>query len=119
VDDDEYRRWLRRAWLAVQLRASTNGETSAAVGDCLASAVPTVISAVGPARDLPDDAVVKVPADVTSAELAAGITGLLVDADRRRALGKAAAAFAGERSFARAAEALYRLLRQGSGVFPP
>jgi glycosyltransferase involved in cell wall biosynthesis len=124
VDDDEYGRWLERATVAVQLRRATNGETSGAVGACLLSAVPTVVAAVGPARDLPDDAVAKVPAGVTPADLAACITELLADAERRRALGRAATAFAAERSFARTAEALYGLLRdaaraRGEGASPP
>jgi glycosyltransferase involved in cell wall biosynthesis len=116
VDDEEYRRWLARATVAVQLRASTNGETSAAVGACLASAVPTVVTGVGPARDLPDEAVVKVAPGIQAADLASCITGLLANDDRRRALGRAAAAYAAERSFARTAEALYELLRSGAVV---
>jgi glycosyltransferase involved in cell wall biosynthesis len=115
VDDEQYRGGLERAAVAVQLRAATNGETSAAVGDCLASAVPTVVSAVGPARDLPDEAVVKVPADVQPAELAGSILALLDVADRRRALGRAAAAYAAERSFPRTARALYEILTSVTG----
>ena len=114
VDDEEYRRWLERATVAVQLRASTNGETSGAVGACLASAVPTVVTGLGPARDLPDEAVVKVAPGLEAAGLAASITGLLADDERRRALGRAAAAYAAGRSFARTAEALYELLAAGT-----
>jgi glycosyltransferase involved in cell wall biosynthesis len=110
VGEEEYRRWLARATVAVQLRSSTNGETSGAVGACLASAVPTVVTGLGPARDLPDEAVVKVSPAVEAFELGACLTALLADDDRRRALGRAAAAYAAGRSFAAAAEALYRLL---------
>jgi glycosyltransferase involved in cell wall biosynthesis len=110
VDEDEYRRRLERATVAVQLRAASNGETSGAAGACLASGLATVVTAVGPARDLPDEAVVKVSPDVAPAELGRVVLGLLDDAPRREALGREAAAYAANRSFARVAESLYELL---------
>ncbi|HVF32900.1 MAG TPA: glycosyltransferase [Acidimicrobiales bacterium] len=66
VDDETYRRWLARAWVAVQLRASTNGESSAAVADCLAASLPTIVTGIGAARSLPAAAVVRVPPDVAA-----------------------------------------------------
>ena len=113
VDDHDYRGWLARATVAVQLRASTNGETSGATGACLASGVPTVVSAVGSARELPDDAVVKVPTGIAPADLAAVVAGLLDDPARREALSRAAAGCAAGRSFARTAEALLDVVLAG------
>jgi glycosyltransferase involved in cell wall biosynthesis len=110
VDADVYRDWLNRASVAVQLRVSTNGESSGAVGDCLTAGVPTIVTAIGPARDLPDDAVVKVGADVDVATLAARITALLDETDARRRLHDGGRRYAAEHSFARAARALYDLL---------
>jgi glycosyltransferase involved in cell wall biosynthesis len=110
VGEEEYRRWLERATVAVQLRSASNGETSGAAGACLASGLATVVTAVGPARDLPDDAVAKVPPDVVPAELGRVLLGLLSDAPRREALGREAAAYAAGRSFARVAGSLYELL---------
>ena len=110
VTDDEYRRWLEVASVAVQLRAATNGESSAAVGDCLAAGIPTVVTGIGAARDLPDRAVRKVGAGVTAAELATVIAGLLDDDGRRRAMSDAARAYARENTFEVAAAALYRVL---------
>ncbi|HVM02509.1 MAG TPA: glycosyltransferase [Acidimicrobiales bacterium] len=103
VDDDEYGAWLGRATVAVQLREVSNGESSAAVGNCLASGVPTVVSDLGAARSLPDGGVVKVPAAVPAGRLAGEVLALLADEGRRRRLGTAALAYAGEHTFARLA----------------
>lgn len=113
VPDEDYLAWLRRATVAVQLRAASNGESSAAVGDCLAAGVATVVAAIGAARDLPDDCVVKVDADVSAEDLAAQIAALLADGPRRRRLGQAAAAYAAENSFERLAEVIYRTVLTG------
>src|SRR5205814_2193558 len=69
VDDDEYASWLVSAHIAVQLRASAGGEWSAAVADCLAVGLPTIVTDSGFGRDLPDDAVVKVGRDIHADEL--------------------------------------------------
>lgn len=47
VSEEEYDGWLRRACLAVQLRAHSNGESSAAVADCLGAEVAVVASNTG------------------------------------------------------------------------
>jgi glycosyltransferase involved in cell wall biosynthesis len=107
VDDDEYRRWLDRAWVAIQLRMSTNGESSGAIGDCLTAGVPTVATAIGANRDLPDDAVVKVPTGATAAVLADVVIEVLGSSERRKQLGAGARAYAATHSFERAARALY------------
>lgn len=106
VDEDTYRRWLGRATVAVQLRAVSNGESSAAVGDCLANGVPTIVTAIGPARELPDDAVVKVEPDIGAENLAAEILALVADAGRRVALRRGAGHFVAGATFDRLAEEL-------------
>ena len=110
VERDEYLRRLRTATIAVQLRATTNGESSAAVGDCLAAGVPTVVTDIGAARALPRDAIVPVADDVDAPSLAAALDDLLADDARRAALGAAARAHAEANTFDVAAEALYRLV---------
>lgn len=119
LPDESYLAWLDRAWVAVQLRTTTNGESSAAVGDCLAAGVPTIVSALGAARSLPDDAVQKVPADVDATSLANEIVGLLESVERRTALAAGARRYAAERSFANAAEALYGVLFGAAADGPP
>ena len=110
LSDRDYAAWLARATVAVQLRAATNGETSAATGDCLAAGVPTIVTGIGAARELPADAVVSVPSAVTADELADAIASLLDDATRRDELARAGRAFAATRTFEAAASAIYELL---------
>ncbi|MDA8291830.1 MAG: glycosyltransferase [Actinomycetota bacterium] len=106
VEPEVYRAWSDRATVAVQLRRSTNGEASAAVGECLASGIPTIVTDLGWSRELPDDAVVRVPARCDSTTLAAVVAELVRDAPRRAALSAAGRHEAGRRSFARTADAL-------------
>ena len=73
VEAEVYLDWLRRAEIAVQLRASFSGEASAAVGDCLSHGLPMIVSEIGWMAELPDDAAVKVPVDITPVDLAAGV----------------------------------------------
>ncbi|MBW3555891.1 MAG: glycosyltransferase [Actinobacteria bacterium] len=110
LDEDDYRDWLDRAWVAVQLRAVTNGESSGAIGDCLTAGVPTVITAIGPNRAVPGTAAVGLPAGAGAAELADVLVGLLSDPARRDSLGRGAREHAAAHSFARAAEALYEVV---------
>ena len=110
VDEATYAGWLCRATLALQLRAVSNGESSAAIGDCLAFGVPTVVAAVGPARELPDGCVVKGDAAIPPEALASEVLALLADGERRTALSRAAAAHARASTFARLAAELYRFL---------
>lgn len=99
VDSDSWDRHLAESAVAVQLRASTNGEFSGAVAETLAAGVPTVVTAIGSAAELPGEAAVKVQPDVSSAGLAAVILGLLEDPERRRSLAEGARAYAATRSF--------------------
>ena len=79
VDAVAYLDWMRRAELAVQLRASFSGQASAAVGDCLACGVPTILTDIGWMADLPDDVALRVPVDVTALDLAESCASLLDD----------------------------------------
>lgn len=109
TDDATYRRWLARAAVAVQLRASSNGETSAAVADCLVHGLATVVSDLGPQRELPG-AVTKVAAAAGAEEVAAAVASLLDDPGARRDRGAEAQAWAGRRGFDRGAEVLLGML---------
>ena len=107
VDPDEYGRWLRRATVAVQLRDHTNGETSGAVGACLASGVPSIVTAIGPARELPAGSVAPLASFARPEEVAAAVDDLLGDPERRAALARAAREYAVTRTFERTARRLY------------
>jgi len=106
----DYRSWLDRADLAVQLRGRTNGEASAAVGECLAAGRATIVSDLGWAHELSDGCVVKIPVPTRTSELADVITRLANDADERRELGRAALAESRRRTFEATARALLELL---------
>lgn len=110
VDDDAYRRHLLDTSIAVQLRATTNGESSAAIGDCLAAGLPTVVTDIGATRALPRDAIVPVAPDIDALALAAVLADLLGNDERRQALGRSAMAYADAHTFDVAADALYRLV---------
>ncbi|MDA8296629.1 MAG: glycosyltransferase [Actinomycetota bacterium] len=101
---------LSRTAVAVQLRAGFNGEASAAVGECLAVGVPTVVSRTGWARSLPGDAVVALDTPISVAELATAISQLINDPARSAALRRAAQRFATANSFDHTAWALLDVL---------
>jgi glycosyltransferase involved in cell wall biosynthesis len=112
VDDGVYLDWMRRAELAVQLRASFSGEASAAVGDCLACGVPMVVTDIGWMGDLPDDVARKVPVDVTSIDLAEACASLLDDSAARGALSTGARRYASAHTFEVAARSLLETLAE-------
>ena len=110
VEADEFRSWLTRAALAVQLRAHSNGETQATISDCLASGIPTIVTALGSAHDLPDDAVVKVDREISAEDLSDRMSALLAHPDRRAAMVEAGLRHAAERSFSSAGRYFYERL---------
>ena len=110
VNDAEFRGWLERAALAVQLREHSNGETQATISDCLSAGIPTIVTALGSARELPDEAVVKVERNVSAQALGEEISALLSDSARREAMVEAGLRHAAERSFATSGPYLYQRL---------
>jgi glycosyltransferase involved in cell wall biosynthesis len=106
IDPAEYESWLRRADIAVQLRRASNGEVSAAVGDCLRFGIPTAVTALGTAADLPDAAVIKVAPDADANLLAAAIRNVIADPDERKALAANSLDYVRSRDFDRAARRL-------------
>jgi glycosyltransferase involved in cell wall biosynthesis len=112
VERHDYSAWMQKAAVAVQLRAGSNGEASAAVADCLTHGVPTIVSATGPARSLPAF-VRKVPATVNAPELADALRDALGDTRWREQASVAGLRYAGERGFPQAAEKLLELLGLG------
>jgi hypothetical protein len=117
VDDDEYESWLTRASVAVQLRATTNGETSAAVGDSLTHGVATVVTDIGPAHELPEF-VDKVPVDATPEQLADTLDRLLHDPEERASRVAEGLAYVTARGFDQAARQLLQLLDLGPSASP-
>jgi hypothetical protein len=111
VSTERYSRLLAEADVAVQLRTLSNGEASAAVADCLAAGVPTIVSDLGWASELPASAVLPLPPDLPATQLAGHLLALLGDSHARQALSDAALAVARACDFTRVAEEYLRALR--------
>jgi glycosyltransferase involved in cell wall biosynthesis len=95
VDEHELWALLAAADIAVSLRSPTMGETSGIAVRALAAGKPLVVSDVGWFAELPEDAVVKVPAGEGEVEaLAAALLRLAADSGLRQRLGEAAARLA-------------------------
>jgi glycosyltransferase involved in cell wall biosynthesis len=116
VDDDEFDQWLRRASIAVQLRASTNGESSGVVANALARGTPLVVTDIGAMAELPDEVALRVPVDITPQRLADTLAGLLDDPLRRSAMRAAALAFAARHTAASQASKIADAVRPRAGV---
>ncbi len=116
---ERYAQWRHAATLAVQLRATSNGEASAAIGECLAEGVPTLASALGWAAELPPGTVELVDPSVDADGLARVIGELLDDGARRRALIAAGRRHAEAHTFDRAARDLIAALDASSGTSLP
>jgi glycosyltransferase involved in cell wall biosynthesis len=110
VDEQTYRAWLETATLAVQLRTSTNGESSAAVTGAMAAGLPVVTNAPD-AAELPAGTVARVPWDIDPTGLADHLAVLLADAPRRDALAAAARQHAAGWTFADVADRLIDVVR--------
>lgn len=112
VNDDEYDGWLSRTRLAVQLRAHSNGESSAAVADCLGAGIPTIVTKLGAMAEL-GDACLQLAPTATVGDLVTAITSLLAEDDGLTALGDRGRRHAEAHSFATVAEHLLAHARSG------
>lgn len=92
VDEDVYRDYLAAADVAVQLRTQSRGETSGAVLDAMAYGLPTVVSDLGSAAELPDEAVIKLPIGSGPDVLSEILNRLRLDRSHRERIGEAARA---------------------------
>lgn len=90
VNPEEYRSYLQAVDAGVQLRCMTRGETSAAVLDCMAAALPTIVNDYASFQEYPEDVVVKIPAEPTVDDLTCALRKLYESAELRRNTGDAA-----------------------------
>ena len=101
---------LRTADLAVQLQDVSGGNASEAVANCLASGVPTIVTNVGWAGELPSDVAEKVEPRVPTRVLEQRMRRLLTDREKHAALSQGALAYARGQSFSRVADAYLQAL---------
>lgn len=92
VDAATYADYLAASDCAVQLRASTRGETSASVLDCLLYGIPTIVNAHGSTASIQDDLLVKLQDGFTTPELADALARLRQDDALRTGLSQRALA---------------------------
>lgn len=85
-----FSQYLVAADLAVQLRASSRGETSAAVLDCMNHALPLIVNANGSLAELDLQAVWMLPDEFDDAQLTEAMETLWYEPERRHALGECA-----------------------------
>ena len=90
VDDATYQDYLAMADVAVQLRASSRGEMSAAVLDCMRYGLPTIVNAQGGLSEIVEGAVYSLSAEFPQAELVFALNLLGATKKTRQALSTAA-----------------------------
>ncbi len=90
TDATTFKNYLAASDVAVQLRTTSRGETSGAVLDCMAQALPTIVNAHGTFAELPSDAVWMLPDAFTDGQLIQAIETLWLDGGRRARLGQRA-----------------------------
>ncbi|WP_284320750.1 glycosyltransferase [Dyella acidisoli] len=89
ADAETYRHWLASADIAVQLRRQSRGETSAAVLDCMAWGIPTIVNAHGSLAELPRETVITLEDEFSVEDLATSIGRLIDSKETRSALARA------------------------------
>lgn len=90
VSDEAYRDYLLAADCAVQLRTRSRGETSKAVHDCMSYGLPIVVNDYGSFRELPAEALIKIPAEPVAEQLAEALFSLRSNPLKRAVLGMSA-----------------------------
>lgn len=93
VSRETYTLYLDAADIAVQLRTNSRGETSAAVLDCMAHGIPTIVNANGSMTELPNDCVVLLPDDFNVIQLSDALISLAQNREQRVELGRRAASY--------------------------
>ncbi|UUY06238.1 glycosyltransferase [Svornostia abyssi] len=89
VDHETWAARLRTAAVALQLRGATRGESSATIAACMAAGLPVLTTSVGAVAELPSDALVRLPAGASGAQLGDALADLLRDPDTRASLAAA------------------------------
>lgn len=97
VNQETYNHFIAAADIGVQLRTASQGETSAAVLDCMLSGMPVIVNTNGSMMELPNDAVWMLPDSFTDSELEDALNFLYTNKERRVELGNNARAYVANR----------------------
>ena len=87
ASQEVYRNYLAGADMAVQLRAASRGETSAAVLDSMNYGLPLVVNSNGSMAELDSEAVFMLPDDFDDVQLVEALESLWRNPERRSELG--------------------------------
>lgn len=87
LTDDSYRQYLSATDIAVQLRTSSRGETSAAVLDCMSEGKPMIVNMNGSSKYLDDSVCFKINDNFTMKELTEAINKLYISSSDLETLG--------------------------------
>ncbi|MCZ4372676.1 glycosyltransferase [Vibrio diazotrophicus] len=87
LDDDSYRQYLSATDIAVQLRTSSRGETSAAILDCMSEGKPLIANMNGSSKYLDDSVCLKINDSFTVKELTEAIDKLYISISDLETLG--------------------------------
>lgn len=89
VSDEDYLAYLGAADIAIQLRTTSRGESSAAVLDCMNYGLATIVNANGSMAELPADSVVLLDDEVDAKNLRNALDDLWRYPERREAISEA------------------------------
>jgi glycosyltransferase involved in cell wall biosynthesis len=87
IDKESYDVYLAAVDVAVQLRVSSRGETSAAVLDCMNHGLPTIVNASGSMTELPQNTVRMLPEYFEESQLIDALESFWTSPQERAALG--------------------------------
>ncbi len=93
LPDKEFREELEKFDIAIDLRHHTCGETSGSMMDILRSGIPAVVTAEGTFRDIPADAVLRIPSESGAGGACAALKYLLSNDGVRSSISQAAAKY--------------------------
>ncbi len=96
VDDATYDAYLSATDIAIQLRRNSRGESSAALLDCMAAGLTTIINAHGSMAEMPDGTVIKLTDDFGVDELAEALNLTYRSTGAPDAIGAAARSYVQE-----------------------
>jgi glycosyltransferase involved in cell wall biosynthesis len=112
LDDQAWRDRIAALTCAVQLRAASNGESSASVRDALACGVPVVTNMIGADDEFPSGSVKVIPSEVGPVQLAAAIDEVCSDAGVWQSLADAGWSYSESVTPQLVAEQLAEVVRQ-------
>lgn len=92
AERSKYFDYLAAADIAVQLRTDSRGETSAAVFDCMAAGLPTIVNENGSMAELDPGSVLRIGDEFDDADLISALNRLKRDVELRSDIGRQAKA---------------------------